>query len=341
MDEMKFGELRSLLNRGELDVLERRALWRLVQDTARGSEEQFRAEVLPYLETALSGASGPLAVVSDIEWARSIVPFAEFERSLVPDVEALEEHLRASAPSTLTIKRSPPLPREELARLIEDCEFIVEPVLVDLFSWCDGFEIEWFEDRDPDGTPFDDEYQLDMTYRKLTINGARSYLCQAAPEILGAVDVDPDEYYVEFRDSVSDVAGDEPSDEEITTAIATSTRVFADYTSNANDLSCSNIRLGSDGRYEEDDGEWEIEAPGRTRSLTGCTSFYIGSMILKGAEFSLFRDVVDSEIAEVVTQGPVSETPLGLFIRALVAEMKKKDPARGVGDVLYWYQREG
>lgn len=341
MNEQKFGELRSLLSKGALDVWGRHVLWGLIEDAAIGAEDQFRAELLPYLEPVLREAPGPLAVVRDLEWAQSIVPFAEFERSLVPEVEALEESLRASAPATLGIKRSPPLPTDQLERLIEGCEFNVEPALVDLFTWCDGFEVEWFEDRDKDGQPYDDEYQLDMVYRRLTLHGARSYFCQVAPEILGSVDTDPDEYYVEFRDGVSDAIGDEPSDDEITNALATSTRVIADYTSNANDLTCSNIRLNANGQYEEDDGEWELEASGRTRSLTGCTSSYIGSMILRGAEFSIFRDVVDSEIAEVVTQGPVTETSLSSIVRALVAELKKKDPARGVGDTLYWYQRKG
>ena len=339
MENNTFGELRSLLNRDTLGVLERQELWRLIKEAARGSEDRYREEILPYLESALRDIDHPLAVVSDVEYAQQLVPFATFETSLSGAFVALVDELHQRETPLVESTRHEPLPRAQLEALIDACPFVVEPVMVEFYQWCNGIMVEFLDDRDRDGQPFGDAFDWDIKYRRLTVHGAHAYFQAASADVVGKVDEDLDDVYIEFLENVNNDLDDGVDEEDLAEALASSTRFVADYTSCSNDLTCANIRLTEDNHYEYDNtgGEWTIEVEDRTRTLRGCTAWYIGTMVLKGTEFSLYRDLVDSEIAEVVTGGVIVQSPVGDTLRALL-DFNAQDNATHISMIEYWYQ---
>lgn len=323
MENNTFGELRSLLNRDVLGVLARQELWHLIKEAARTSEDKYHEEVLPYLKAAIKDSEQPLAVVSDVDYAQQLVPFATFEASLSNDFVALVDELHQREVPLLETSKKAPLPKATLEALIQACPFVVEPVMVEFYQWCDGITVEFLDDRDKEGQPFDDASDWDITYRRLTIHGAHAYFQAAPADVVSEVDEEIDDVYIEFLERASDDVDEGVDEDDISEALTSSTRFVADYTSSSNDLTCANIRLTADNRYEYDNtgGEWTFEVDGRSRTLRGCTAWYVGTMRLKGTEFSLYRDLVDSEIAEVVTEGTVKEVPVSTILRALLTQM--------------------
>ena len=96
MSNDTFGELRALLEQPSMNAFERRALWSLIEEAA--ATPAFREEWYPYLESKLAGHEGPLAVVASVEEAKEILPFATFEQSLVPAIEATARELQERNP---------------------------------------------------------------------------------------------------------------------------------------------------------------------------------------------------------------------------------------------------
>lgn len=329
MHETEFGELRSLLHREHLDFFDRRELWALIERAAQ-DPDSFGSQWRPYLEKAEFDRFEPFLVAS-VDEAQALVPDASFTPSLLPALESCVQSLRTQDLSLFQFERRPPLPTKTLRALVEACPFSVEPAMLDLFCVCDGFTLEWMNDRDADGQPFENDW--DVTYRRIIVNGARSYLTRAPAEVLAGVDHEIDYHFAEFMDAADTYLGSYPSEEEIEEAKENAVRVAADFTTNALDLTCSNIRRDPNGCYQEHDDAWMFMLPDRV--LRGCSSMYVGSMVLQDVELTIFREVVDSEIAEVVTPGPPQETSVGDVLRALLHAMAKPGPTRSIDTALY------
>ena len=194
--------------------------------------------------------------------------------------------------------------------------FHLEPVMLDLYRWCDGFTLEWLDDLDQNGEPLPEDANLDCTFRRLTLFGVDAYLGPIDAERLPEADAELDMTYVEFCEAIQEHLDESIYEDDLEPFIQESMRLVADLASNSNDLTCANIRLDEENNYRDVDGEWEFTFGERTRTLQGCTSFYLGSMIVEGQEFTLCRDMVDSEIAEVVTTAPTPNAPISTAILA-------------------------
>ena len=314
MDESTFGDIRALLEQPSLDVFQRAEVWSLIEQAA--TKASFRDEMFPYIESKLSSIVGTLAVVRSVEEANAILPFATFEQSLVPSVEACVKSLQTRDPVGLSFERREPRPLSEWRDTASKSMFHLEPVMLDLYRWCDGFTLEWLDDLDQNGEPLPEDANLDCTFRRLTLFGVDAYLGPIDAERLPEADAELDMTYVEFCEAIQEHLDESIYEDDLEPFIQESMRLVADLASNSNDLTCANIRLDEENNYRDVDGEWEFTFGERTRTLQGCTSFYLGSMIVEGQEFTLCRDMVDSEIAEVVTTAPTPNAPISTAILA-------------------------
>lgn len=316
MSNDTFGELRALLEQPSMNAFERRALWSLIEEAA--ATPAFREEWYPYLESKLADLEGPLAVVASIEDAKEILPFATFEQSLVPTIEATAKTLQEQDPVVANFHRREPRALDTWREDALSSKFRLEPILLDLLCWCDGFTLEWIDDLDEDGVPYPDEDNYECTFRRLTLRGVDAYIDAISADILPEADAEIDEAYISFTDGLRAHFDERVTEDELEECMQDSMRIIADFESNSNDLTCANILLGPDGNYLDVEDEWEFELGERTRTLRGCTAFYIGSMIVRDQEFTLYRNLVDSEIAEVISDGKLETSPLADILCAIM-----------------------
>ncbi|MEC9442661.1 MAG: hypothetical protein VYE40_16325 [Myxococcota bacterium] len=323
-----------------MDMFERQRLWTLIEKEA--TKTSFREGLLPYIESKLADLEGPLAVVTSIEAAKAILPFATFEQSLIPTIEATAKALSERNVASWRFQHLEPRALESWQRKALASKFRLEPRLLDLFCWCDGFTLELLDDLDEEGTPYPEEDNDECTFRRLTLHGIDAYLDPLSPDILPGADADLSEAYMSFTDTLASHFDDDISEDELEADMQDAMRIVATFESNANDLTCANIMLQPDGRYVDTEDEWGLMFGGRVRVLRGCTSSYIGSMIVRDQEFGLYRNLVDSEIAEVVTDGTLEMSSLSNIIHALLIHgFGSTRPSKDIEQALHsWRQNQ-
>lgn len=294
--EERFGEVRALLQEEALGVFERRTLWGHLTHAFKENPGAYAQEWVPYLAGFTHHWSTPLAVVESMDEAQRIAPFARFERSLVPRLKESLSILEAHAHHIEKTLR-PPLPDDAIAKLLKEYGADVEPRLLDLYSFCDGFELTWSHDDNvlPAEHPAYDPYLAFL--RKFSLYELEKSLSLAtesitplmveamAEEMEESLDLnDYGELQALYQAPLEDM-------------LHASLRFLGHSESSGN---ASSGTYYDDGVFEQAADEGAYASAHAYEAMAGYVHLYFGSLRHEGKQFVLERRVIDDEIVGVM-----------------------------------------